>query len=155
MSNLPAHQCSNHTFAFLVPLSSKEPARGLGKEPQGNDDEQAKNTLESNWKPPGEIRGSVRGTKIHPVGDQCANRNRAALDTNQETPVGRPRTFGLVRRYGGCIHAVADASDDSPNAELSQRNVTGVRSDLENDSQNHDCGTEHDGPASTKPVTKC
>ena len=134
---------SNDSFTFLVTLTDEQPAWRLRKDSQTSDDENAEDDLESNWETPSEIRGTVRGTEVDPVGDESTDSHCTALDTDEETTVGRARTFGLIGRDGGSVHSVSNSGDDSTDTELGQWNVATEGSDLDQDADDHHGGTKH------------
>lgn len=61
---------------------------------------------------------------------------------------------GLVCRNSRGVHAITDASDDSTHAGLCQQDIACEYSHLDNDTDDYDSSTQHNRPASSKPITK-
>lgn len=96
-----AQQSSNHKFTLLIALTSKEPSGGLWQDEKTENDDKAEKTLESDGKTPRQVIVAVHAAKVNPVGDDGANGDGAAFNTNEQTTVVRLGTFGLIRRNRG------------------------------------------------------
>ena len=87
-------------------------------------------------------------TVVNPVCNHRSNGDHASLNADQQTAVAGLGTFGLIGWNRGRIHSVADASDDSAEDELEERNLMWHRSHLDNHPYNHHDGTNDDHPPS-------
>lgn len=114
-----ALQGGDDPLTFLVALLGEQPSGRLGQHHESEDDEKTEEDLESDGETPGEVIGTIGGAEVHPVGDQGSNSNGTTLDTDEQTTIGGSRTFSLVCRDCGCVHAVSDTSNNTSDTELS------------------------------------
>lgn len=153
MTDLLALQGGNDPLTLFVALLGEQPSGRLGQHQETEDDKKTEEDLESDGESPSEVGGTVGGAEIHPVGDQGSNSNGTTLDTDEQTTIGGPRTFSLVCGDGRRVHAVSDTGNNTSNTELGQGNVSRDRRNLDDNTDDHDGGTQHDGVSAAEPVT--
>lgn len=147
--NLQPAQRSQDVLSVLdTALDDQEPRR-LRQIDHADDDDHAKHDLKGDREPPGQVIRAVMRAEIDPVRDHRADGDDAALDADQQSPVAGPGAFGLVRRDGGRVHAVADAGDGAADEELQQGDVPGEACHLDDDADDHDrrAGDDHQSSA--------
>lgn len=152
--DVQAAQGHDDGFALFVPLAREKPAWRFQQKDHANNHDQSKEDLEGDGKTPGEICGAVTAAIIDPIRDEGAESDDAAFNADEEAAVGRSRAFGLVRGDCGRIDAVAEACDGPPNDELGERVRIGLRSDLNDDAEDHDGATDHHRAAASEEVAE-
>lgn len=152
--DLPTTQGGKHVLTLLDAVFGDEVTGGVGKEPHADDDDETEEDLESNGETPHQVLVTEVGTVVNPVGNRSTDGNDTTLDTDEQTTVASLGALGLVGRDSGSVHAVTDTGDDTTNEELQKRNVTGIRGDLNDDTDNHDNGTGEDHPFTSSLVTE-
>ncbi len=69
---------------------------GVGKVPHADDDDDTKEDLEGDGETPDQVRGTIVGTEIDPVGDGSTDGDDTTFNTDQKSTVVRLGTLGLV-----------------------------------------------------------
>jgi hypothetical protein len=150
--NLKPVQCGKDVFAVFHPTFRDQVARGFREITHPDDDHDTKYDLKSNGKSPGQVRRAVVTSEINPVRDQGSDGNHTALNADQQAAVAGLGAFGLVRGDSRGIHSVPDAGDGSAEYELKEGEMTGERSDLDDDADDHHAGPDDDHHPPTQTV---
>jgi hypothetical protein len=80
-------QTSQDGGGVVFVMVVEEPTRRFRKLGHHDEDNNGENTLESDWESPGEVVRTIGTSIVDPVGDERANGNHAAFDTDDLSTV--------------------------------------------------------------------
>ena len=82
-----AIQTGQDSSSFIFAVMVEQPARRFGKRGHHDDDNKGEDTLEGNGESPSEVVRAVETTIVNPVGDERANGNHGAFNTDDLSAV--------------------------------------------------------------------
>ncbi|KAJ8113151.1 hypothetical protein OPT61_g4648 [Boeremia exigua] len=146
---------SHDSRRLFLAVMGEEPARRFRQLGHHDDDNNCEDALESDGESPGEVVRAVKTSVVDPVSNQRANGDVTALNADDLSTVLSAAALGLVGGNGRCVDTVADTSDASSNDELRSSTAVGRnRSNLDNNTDDHNTGAEEDRVTATKSVSE-
>lgn len=139
-------------FSLLVTLVGQEPTGRLGQEPHGNGNDEGEDDLEGDGESPGKLGWAVRCSIVDPVCHTGAEGDDTTLDTDKKSTVRSLTALGLVGRNCRGIYPIANTHHYSANDELCEWRSVVLRSDLDDDTAEHDYAAEDNGTPSPEQV---
>lgn len=94
----------NDVSGIFISLVGEQPSRAFRQPDHGGGDGDAEDNLEGDWETPDKVCRAVRCAIVYPVGDESAECNGAALDTDEETPIRGFTAFSWIHVSGLSQH---------------------------------------------------
>lgn len=94
-----AVQASQYRGSFIFVVMVEQPSRRLGERDHHNDDNYGEDTLESDGESPSEVVGAVETAVVNPVGNERADGDHGAFDTDDFSAV-----LGFAAPGGQLVH---------------------------------------------------